>query len=241
MISTVKELIRNSPLAPYARWALKIYRSFFFRRTIKRLLNDPRCSLSDRKILAELSYGWSNERYSAGIEYLSDCVEYAARSKLPILECGSGLTTIVVGLVAQKSGNTVWSLEHDESWYKTVRKYLKKYRIESVNLHLCPSTPFSYGDYSWYDAPLESMPDRFALVICDGYPGMDFAGQYSLFPVMKERFMPGCIILFDHAFREKGHVTMNYWANKLNMKYEVIRGDKKSHYLITFPDIEISG
>ena len=72
------------------------YHNISFRQTMKRLLADPDFNLDDPTILGKLEYGWANP-ISASTEYLLECVSYASKAKLPILECGSGLSTIVIG------------------------------------------------------------------------------------------------------------------------------------------------
>ena len=229
MINSILEIARKTPLRPFYRWARMNYRNPVFRKTMRKIIADPRYFLDDGEVLTNLSYGWGNESHSAGIEYLLDCAGYAAQSKLPILECGSGLTTIVAGLIAQKTGNTVWSLEHMKSWYKRVRKYIKKYKISSVKISHAPL--IDHDGFSWYDAPLKSMPDKFSLVICDGPPKDIKGGRYGLLPVMRERLAPGCIILFDNAMWEKEQANIARWAKEINMNYET-RGTERPYYVI---------
>jgi hypothetical protein len=229
MINSILEIARKTPLRPIYRWARMNYRNPAFRKTMRKIIADPRYSLDNREVLADLSYGWGNESHSANIEYLVDCARYAAQSKLPILECGSGLTTIILGLVTQKYGNTVWSLEHMKSWYKRVQKYLKKYKIDTVTISHTPL--IDYNDFSWYDAPLESMPDKFSLVICDGPPKEIKGGRYGLLPVMRERLAPDCVILFDDATWEKEQANVARWAKEINMNYET-RGTEMQYYVI---------
>jgi hypothetical protein len=254
MIQRIRKIIKNSPLSPFATWLILTYlelrspvRSRVFRQTIKKILRDPDI-LRNEKILSDLSYGWGNRDYAASIEYLKDCIEYTTRSKLPILECGSGLTTIIAGIIAQQSGNSIWSLEHTYLWFKKTQRYLKKFGIKSVKLYYCPPLsydafswietvrlyrypPLDHGTFFWYDFPANSMPDKFSLVICDGHAGGNMGGQYCVFPIMKQRFTSGCVILFDIAKRENEEVYMSHWAQALNMTFK-IRGENSRHFLI---------
>lgn len=229
MINSILEIARKTPLRPIYRWARMNYRNPVFRKTMRKILADPQRALNDYKLFTDLSFGWGNESHSANVEYLMDCAGYAAQSKLPILECGSGLTTIIIGLVAQKYGNTVWSLEHMKSWYKRAQKYLKKYKIDSVKIIHTPL--IDYDDFSWYDPPLELMPDKFSLVICDGPPSIIKGGRYGLLPIMRPRLAPGCIILFDNAIWKKEQDNVARWAKEIEMGYET-RGTKMQYYVI---------
>lgn len=70
-----------------------------------------------------------------------------------------------------------------------------------------------YGDFCWYDAPLESMPDSFSLVICDGPPGATKGGRYGLVPFMRDRLRSGCVILLDDAEREEERTIAARWQS----------------------------
>lgn len=196
---------------------------------MKRVLRDPECLLNESNVIRDLIYGWGNESWSALDDYLSACVKYATESDGPILECGSGLTTIVAGLIAQRTGNTVWSLEHDKKWGQMAKRWLNKYQIESVNLHVNPLR--DYGDFCWYDPPLNLMPDRFALVICDGPPRKTPGGRYGLLPIMNQRLGTGSVILLDDVARESEQNVVFHWKQDVDMSYEAF-GFEKPYFII---------
>lgn len=146
------------------------HRDFVFGRAMNRFLRNPEAALaSGSRVVPDLIYGWGSD-WSALDEYLTACVSHALICNGPILECGSGLTTILVGAIAKKRNNTMWSLEHLPEWAERVNKYTRKYDIDSVHISVRPLK--DYRDFTWYDPPLDSMPDSFALVICDGPPGV---------------------------------------------------------------------
>jgi predicted O-methyltransferase YrrM len=191
--------------------------------------NHPGHNLDDREILADLSYGWGNPGYSANLDFLLACAQHAAQSRLPVLECGSGITTIITGIVAQKYGNTVWSLEHMKSWHDRLKKYLELYKIDSVKLIHSPLA--DYGDFTWYRTPLDKMPDEFSLVICDGPPANNKGGRYGLMPIMKQKLAPGCVILFDNANRKTEQENVARWEEQVNMSRET-HGSVIPYYVI---------
>lgn len=61
-------------------------------------------------------------------------LRYCDSADGPILEWGSGLSTVLLGLAAQRQGNTVWSLEHDPLWAGRVASTLDRYGVTSVRL-----------------------------------------------------------------------------------------------------------
>ena len=135
------------------------HRSMVFHRAMRQLRRNPSEATSDSSsLLSDLVYGWGNESWSGEPEFLQSCVEHALVAKAPILECGSGLTTMILGVVAQHTGNTMWTLEHMPEWGYRVQCYLDELDITSVRLNVAPLA--HYGECDWYAPPLETMPEQ---------------------------------------------------------------------------------
>jgi hypothetical protein len=83
-----------------------------------------------------------------------------------ILETGSGITTILMGIAADASGNTVHALEHDLDYFQKTWKALEAFGIQNVTLHYAPLQQWADGEF-WY-APRAELPEQFGLVLCDG-------------------------------------------------------------------------
>lgn len=191
------------------------YQHFVFWRAMRRFTRGlwQESRAIDHGVLAELVQGWGN-KWSAQHEYLAACLEQARDADGPILECGSGLSTILLGAVAQATGNTVVSLEHEPKYAFKVQHYLDKYHLTTVKLCVVPLS--TYGEFDWYTPPpLDSLPEKFALVVCDGPPGITRGGRYGLVPVMLEKLRPDCTILLDDGAREGERETAERWAKLL--------------------------
>jgi predicted O-methyltransferase YrrM len=202
-----------------------IKRYFVFRRAMKQFLEDPSaCAHTGNTVLLDLIYGWGNEAWSALDEYLAGCINHAMDSTGPILECGSGLSTILIGAIAKKQGQSHFVLEHNSEWAIKVKKYLNRYKIDSVVQ--CTKPLKDYGDFCWYDVPLESMPDSFSLVVCDGPPGSTKGGRYGLAPIMRKRLKPGCVILLDDAGREQELAIAKLWEVELDAPIDLLATSK---------------
>ena len=198
---------------------------------LKRFIKSPKASLNpDNGILKDLIHGWNNINYSAHDEYLSSCIYNSlTHTGSPILECGSGLTTILIGIITSQTGNTLWSLENSEIWGERVRNILKRFKIDSVHLNVNPLK--DYGVFYWYDPSQDSLPDKFGLVICDGPPGNTIGGRSGLISVMKTRLTKGTLILLDDASRPDEQKITESWRQELNAKVE-IAGIRKPFYKI---------
>jgi hypothetical protein len=125
-----------------------------------------------------------------------------------VLECGSGLTTLLLGLLAGRRGVGVWSLEHLIEWRKRVASALARHDIREVHLLLAPLE--NYGPFTWY-SPKVPLPGHFDLVVCDGPPSDTHGGRYGMLPVMRERIDERTMILLDDAERPSEHQVLRQW------------------------------
>lgn len=171
------------------------WRQHTLSRTLQQLARLPARGMPSRRMLTSLRVSWGNEGWSGSLEYLEEVAGRAITATGPILECGSGLTTILLGLLAGKRGIEVWSLENMEEWHAYVSAMLRQHSISGVRL--CFSPFREYGNFAWY-APPSEMPKNFALVICDG-PGDSYAGRYGLLPVLGQWLSVGALILVDDS------------------------------------------
>jgi hypothetical protein len=171
-----------------------------------------------------LIYGWGDNSWSAKEEFIQVTVQAARQIQGPILECGSGLTTLLLGLVAQQTGRRVWTLEHNASWANKVQNALAHHSILGVNV--CLAQLCDYQSYVWYAAPKTHMPTDFALVVCDGPPGNTLGGRYGLLPQMRAHLRPGCIVLLDDATRPGEQQVLQRWALELDSTYTIVGSAK---------------
>ena len=223
-----------APLRWLERKREQYRKQYIFWRAMRRFSNLPDYNVVPITVLSELIYGWDNP-WSAKHEYLRTFLQYAQTANGPILECGSGLSTVLLGLVAQRNGNKVWSLEHDSFWAEKVRSTLKRYDIRSVEL--CTAPLRNYGPYSWYDPPKDRMPEDFSMVICDGPPGKTPGGRYGMLPMMKSHLKPGCIVLLDDAKRAGERKIVARWAEELGTSYRIL-GSEKPFAIIALPSAD---
>jgi predicted O-methyltransferase YrrM len=204
------------PIAGYGR---ALYQRYVFWRALKQFSRLEDWHGVSASLIEDLIYGWNNPVWAAKPDLLTAVIAHAAATNGPIIECGSGLSTMVLGLIAKKKGLRVWSLEHDRQWGEKTRLMMKKWRIESVELLIAPLR--SYGSFDWYDVPMDSMPKDIALVVCDGPPGETRGGRYGLLPIMRSLLKPGCVILLDDAHRPDEKQILAEWAQEAASGYAI--------------------
>jgi predicted O-methyltransferase YrrM len=174
-------------------------------------------------LLERLEYGWANEEYGASPELLGAVIADARRADGPILECGCGLSTLVLGVEAAKRGVTVYSLEQNRHWARRTQRSLRRHRIESVSVAFCPLR--CYDGFVWY-APT-GLPSSIALVVCDG-PSVELGGRYGLLPMIRERLAPHAVILLDDVARDDVRQTLVRWVHEFGTVW-TLEGAKKPY------------
>ena len=190
------------------------------RRAIRQISKLPKGQVPTRRVLSDLLIGWSNEGYAANLEYFEEVAKTSASSEGPILECGSGATTILLGLLCGRRGVEVWSLEHSVEWQKRVTDALTRHHISGVRV--CFSPLVEYGEFDWYYAPLAEMPDEFSFVVCDGPPGTTKGGRYGLLPLVGNRLPAGSIILLDDAGRPGEAELIKRWGSETAFEINLV-------------------
>jgi len=93
-------------------------------------------------IWTDAIFGWGNERWSAEARYLREVVRSAEKTRGPILECGSGLTTIMIGAIASRRGIHLHALEHQAEWHARVTEAIRRFGLTNVTVHLAPLRDF---------------------------------------------------------------------------------------------------
>jgi hypothetical protein len=165
-----------------------------------------------RRLLESLREAWANDGFSADIAFLEALVAHAAGTPGPVLECGSGLTTVLLGALAGRRGVEVWSLEHDPGWFARTETVLWRHQVPGV--HLCLAPLRDYGAFTWYDPPLEDLPQAFTLVICDGPPAVTPGGRYGLMPLLGDALAPDAVVLLDDAARPSEAAVLERWSRE---------------------------
>lgn len=213
---------------PLKRWVPK-----WLKRPVKKAMLDRQLSRSikdisrlepgqapTRPLLSKLIEGWSNDGFVANLEYLDSVAAYAVKTQGPILECGSGVTTVLLGILCAPRKIDVWTLEHSREWQERLVRVLESHDISGARV--CFASLIEDGEFAWYDPPLDAMPREFSLVICDGPPGTTKGGRYGLLPIMGQRLPAGSVVLLDDADRPGEIELIQRWESEFGFETQII-------------------
>lgn len=184
-------------------------------------------------VLTELAQAWGDDGFRAVGGYLEEVTRWAAKAQGPVLEIGSGLTTLILGSIAGRRGIPIWTLEHHPKFFSNTEASLKRYNLTNVHLTLAPLR--DYGDFSWYDPPLDQLPRDFSFIVADGPPGEVKGGRFGLLPVLRSHFAAGAIILLDDAERPKEQAVLQKWESEYGLSHKSHTRDGKAWAICSFP------
>lgn len=169
-------------------------------RGIRRFRSDLTVGRISELAIHEMWMGWGNIAWSASPSFALISGE-TARSIAPkhTLEFGAGLTTLVLGLVAEASGTRCVSIDHEEKWCDIVDRRLKRYGIRSVDLHHRPLK--DYGDFDWYDDGAFPSLNDVGLIVVDGPPGFTKGGRQGIVHRRSQTIAAASTIILDDVSR----------------------------------------
>jgi hypothetical protein len=180
--------------------------------------------LADPRRVDRLFWAWGNPN-AASAEYLVAVAKAAAASPGPILECGSGLTTVILGAVARRTGRTVVTLEHSTWWARHVGWSVRT-AGGSVDYRRTPLRDF--GEFDWYDSG--PLPDGISLVVCDGPPATSHGGRYGLLPLSATHLAAGADIYLDDFDRESERAVAARWEQEFGCRVALVTNSAKGAF-----------
>lgn len=141
--------------------------------------------------------------WGASLDVLSLSVLLARKATGPILETGSGLTTIM--MAAARPDLTVWVIEHDKHFEWKLEQMAREAGVSNIAI---VSSPIRNG---WYDIGEDraAMPDHFSVALVDGPPRLD-GDRMKFFDVFGD-----CVdvVLADDADDRGYEKKLSDWAS----------------------------
>jgi hypothetical protein len=147
------------------------------------------------------------------LELLADAV--LEQRPQAVLECGSGLTTLVLARCCELAGSgRVVSLENGESFAVDTRQALAAYGLahRATVLH-APLRPVRIGAESWQWYDTSCLPDdAFSLLVVDGPPGfLQPLSRYPALPLLENHLGPDWRLYLDDAARQEERKVVARW------------------------------
>jgi hypothetical protein len=208
---------------------LKVHQNWVWPTALKKYKAEIEANrMPSQELIKELVYAWGNQGFSAQRNYLETCIKNTIDSKGLIFECGSGLSTVLLGIIAQQQDRKMISFEHIDFWAQRIQKELTKNKLEN-RIYL--RTLKDYGSFAWYDTDgIDFEP--IGCCICDAPPGNTKGGRKGFMHLFKDYLMPDSIILVDDTIREDERNMIKEWEGikPMDVKFS---GEFDPHAVLT--------
>jgi len=218
-MNTVTRTLRRMLPRPLKSFLKNRWNEARFHTACRSLLALPQGEAPSVSLIERLRSSWDNEGMAASTTLLQATARLVLQRRQGILECGSGLTTIVMGALTRGTGRRVVALEHLPEWALRVQGALDRLGLGHVQVLHTSLTEFE--DFAWYEVEPARIGDRFDLVLCDGPPARTFGGRRGLLPRMQSVLEPGAVILFDDPNIPSEQETLRTWQARFAIRYRL--------------------
>jgi hypothetical protein len=192
--------------------------------------------------LVEFRKAWGNEGFSADLTYLAETIRLITQYPTDVLECGTGATTIIAGVLAELYGFDVYCLEQDPEWSQSVRRSVK---INGLNrVHIIDAHLIKHSDYMWYDMSAVKLPHKFGVVLCDapfiaedlGEPFFS-SWRYGILPFCRQSGTSFRALLLDdlNDNYSRAEPVLARWRSEFQISQDVISSSEGECAVIRLP------
>lgn len=149
-----------------------------------------------------------------------------------IVECGSGLSTVVLAKAASTYGGRLVSLDHDPAYCQATQAEVERQGL-SAEIRLAPLTSTPHG--TWYDPAVVADLAGIELLFIDGPPaGTGEMARYPALPLIWERCSPAVRVVLDDTSRKDEREIGERWASEFGLTALPI-GLEKGAFLLSKP------
>ncbi len=163
-------------------------------------------------LIGKLFAAWGDRLSEERLAYVQRCIAEAIRAPGPILQCGSGLLSIAIGMLCEQSENPdkrLWIFEHDRHWGCLVHSWLADRNIKHAHVISAPAEQFE--GYVWYVLDPSRLPDSFSLVLSEASSALPGSTR-GVVTRMGQHLGNRCVILGRSARRPKDLKFLADWA-----------------------------
>lgn len=176
-------------------------------------------------LLQPLSY---TPDWSAAPDFIELIAEHALQAKPEVIvECSSGLTTLVLARCCQLNRNgRVISLENSSEYAEQTQQQLSEFDLEEyAQVIYAPleKVTLESSDYDWYS--LKSMPKvSIDMLVIDGPPGfVQKNSRYPALPLLFDKFSTQAKVFLDDAARDDEKELVAQWQLEFSdVKHEYL-------------------
>jgi predicted O-methyltransferase YrrM len=141
-----------------------------------------------------------------------------------IVECGSGISTLVMGYSLRNlGGGILYSIENEKAYYKKNQKLIKKHNLnDKVKIIYAPKKieVIKGKKWNWYETKHLNDIDKIDFLFVDGPVSADpistAEGRYPALPFFWPRITSGGYIVLDDCESEKNLNVCRLWEKQFS-------------------------
>lgn len=143
-----------------------------------------------------------------------------------IVECGAGLSTVLIGkLLKQVGGGHIYSLEDDEGWHAVMSAAIAEEGLaEYITLLYSPLEENSESGELWYgQAASQQILARVGeidLLVVDGPKSNAPLSRMPALPIFAPKLSHQSLIVLDDSKRENEQQVLRSWGERFNLEIE---------------------
>jgi hypothetical protein len=170
---------------------------------------------SDEAWLVAMRAAWGNPS-AADVGLLRALVQAASGGERAVLECGSGLTTVVLGLLAERRPFPHVALEDSPRWASVTRARLRRLGLGNPSVRVAPLQ--DHGAFDWYDVGVLRDDEVFDVVVCDGpRAAVARGGRVGVLHAAAANLAPTVEVLLDDVHRAGEQAVLAAWQRDLSV------------------------
>jgi predicted O-methyltransferase YrrM len=149
-----------------------------------------------------------------------------------ILECGSGVSTLLISYCLKKTGQgRLWSVDHEEKYALITKQNLKAHSANEYTTVIeapLKNITIKKKQWQWYDTAFLKDIDNIDLLIIDGPPRtVDSMVRYPALPLLFNSLNRHATIILDDASRPAEKDIVENWLKEFqNLSYDFIDTEK---------------
>ena len=159
----------------------------------------------------------------AAIELI--CNEIIVHQRRRVLECGSGISTVVIGQLVSNLGGTLTSLEDDPTWASFVGTLSARIG-RAVKIVHSPLIDTPHGH--WYDLRnlntvlTNDQEKGFDLLIVDGpVASSSRLARYPALPLLRSKLADDYAVVLDDVRRRAERLTVDAWVRQFSLSERI--------------------
>ncbi len=158
------------------------------------------------------------------------------KDEFVVLECGSGVSTILIGLFLKKYAPkaTLVTLDHDFNYFQKSLNEIELHDLQNVQLLYAPLKPYQIEEKIWLWYDLEGLKNiqTIDMLIVDGPPMViQKMARYPAIALLKSKLSEDVVVILDDAYRIDEKKIVSEWKKELDFLEEFVESEKGTSIL----------